>query len=264
MYNSWDANFKNAQNIWSQDFSTWEAGVNQAYQSANLQLDIYGQQVENAYNLYNANMNMYESMYSKEYQKWQDQVTQAQQYASVLNTDWWNQTNFDESVRQYDQNYEQTERWKQKEFDASYTSDGNGGYVKKGNTSDDNSLTSTEAEKVKEIFAQAGGGEKGYSAVDNYLSIIGKNNLSEEGAAALKSTLGGTDVPVYYQDWTITKDTKNGNFLGLSPDDMNDEYTNSNGQTMTFKQLKKAIENSNLSEEEKKKRLDNLRKQSTK
>lgn len=122
LYNSWDANFKNAQNIWNQDFSTWEAGVNQAINSANFQLAEHSQLVDNAYNLYAANMDMYESMYAKEYQSWSDSVAQAQQYASMLNTDYWNQTNFDESVRQFNETYEQTERWNQADMNYKYAS----------------------------------------------------------------------------------------------------------------------------------------------
>lgn len=104
MYNSWDASFRNAQDIWNKDFSTWDAGVNQAFNSANIQLSEHSQLVDNAYKLWSSNMDVYESMYAKEYQTWQDQVTQAQQYAQIRNTDYWN-----------DKNYKQTEYWNQQE-----------------------------------------------------------------------------------------------------------------------------------------------------
>jgi hypothetical protein len=59
-------------------------------------------------------------------------------------------------------------------------------------------------------------------------------------------------------------DTYNGGFLGLpffQGDDNNDVYSNGS-ETMTYKELKKAIEDSDLSDDEKKKRLNALKKQS--
>ena len=98
MYNSWDANFKNAQNIWDKDFSTWEASVNQAYNSANLQLAERGQQVDEAYKLYSANMDMYQTMYTQAYDNWKSIVDQAQALVGIEQTDHWNNKNFDYQV----------------------------------------------------------------------------------------------------------------------------------------------------------------------
>ena len=257
MYNLLGLYTQMGEQEWNRNVDAYNTVFDFANSQRNFEYGMYQDDITNTYKA----MNMYDSFYEQENSQnmalWKQEIDNAWNIIGQQSTEYWNQKNFDENKRQFDL-----------EFGANYTSDGKGGYVKKGNTSDYNSLTSTEAEKVKEIFAQAGGGEKGYSAVDNYLSTIGKNNLSEEGAAALKSTLGDTDVPVYYQDWTISKDTYNGgwffgtNWLG-GGDDHNDEYTNGS-TTMTFKQLKKAIEDSDLSDEEKEKRINNLRNQSKK
>ena len=71
---------------------------------------------------------------------------------------------------------------------------------------------------------------------------------------------------MYNSDGTLkdgADDTTNHNWFGLSPDDNNDVY--SNGETTkTFKQLKKEIEKSSLSDKEKERLLEKLRSQSKK
>ena len=118
------------------------------------------------------------------------------------------------------------------------------------------SLTDTNLNNAKEVFLQAGGGEAGYAAVDQYLTAIGKNNVDNEN---LITMLDGLEIPIQYQGWTIEKDTKN----WLGGNDNNDTYTY-NGETLTYKELKKRIEKSDLSDSEKDKLLEKLKAQSKK
>ena len=271
MVDSYNLTSDRRNQLYNEAYSQFRDAKTDAYNSANLQLNEYGQIVENAYNSAVLSQDQYQTAYQNEFNKWQAEITQWSNIMGLENSDYWQNETF-----------EQTERWNQKdldykyaalkqdqdqfdkEFGAKYTSDGKGGYISKtGSGSGSSKLTNTEVATLKKLYTEAGGGDAGLTAVDEHLSIIGKNNLSDEGEAALKSALKGEDVPVYYQNWTISNDTKNGNFLGLSPDDNNDEYSNGT-DTMTFKELKKAINNSNLSEEEKEKRIEALRKQSKK
>lgn len=57
-------------------------------------------------NAYNMNYNNAQNMYSQEYGAWQDNVNNAYNYAGLLNSDYWNQMDYNESVRQYDQNFD--------------------------------------------------------------------------------------------------------------------------------------------------------------
>lgn len=57
------------------------------------------------YNAYNMNYNSAQNMYNQEYGAWQDKVNNAYNYAGLLNSDYWNQMDYNESVRQYDQNF---------------------------------------------------------------------------------------------------------------------------------------------------------------
>ena len=271
MVDSYNLTSDRRNQLYTEAYSQFRDAKTDAYNSANLQLNEYGQIVENAYNSAVLSQDQYQTAYQNEFNKWQAEITQWSNIMGLENSDYWQNETF-----------EQTERWNQKdldykyaalkqdqdqfdkEFGAKYTSDGKGGYISKtGSGSGSSKLTNTEVATLKKLYTEAGGGDAGLTAVDEHLSIIGKNNLSDEGEAALKSALTGEDVPVYYQNWTISNDTKNGNFLWLSPDDNNDEYSNGT-DTMTFKELKKAINNSDLSEEEKEKRIEALRKQSKK
>ena len=56
-------------------------------------------------NAYNANYNNAQNLYSQEYAAWQDSVNNAYNYAGLLNSDYWNKMDYDENIRQYDQNF---------------------------------------------------------------------------------------------------------------------------------------------------------------
>ncbi len=265
-FDAFNANFANAQNIYNQDFNLWQANTDNAYKSAVLQLDEHNTLLNAAYNSYNIYKDKADTMHNREYQNWADEVAQAQQLASLLNSDAWNQTNFDEGVRQYEQNYAlQQEQFaeEKRQFDATMvynkskgSGGGSGGSGGSGKTSN---LTDSQIKTAQEIYIKAGGGDAGLAEVDGYLSAIGKNNLSEEGASYLMSTLNDASIPSWYQNWTITKDTTN----WFGGNDNNDKYSNGS-ITKSFKELKKEIENSGLKKDEQEKILNKLKSQSKK
>lgn len=236
-------------------FNEYQTGVTNAYNSANLQIQQNAQIGNNLYNTYLVDKDVYETKYNQGYQAWLDVVNSAVNIAGMQNTDWWKQTELD---YQKERDKVADAQW-QKSYELELASVG--AKYKNGNETKGATLTNTELEKVKEVFVNSGGD---YEQVDNYLTTIGKNDLDDETNAALMSSLSNSSPA--FQDWTISKDTYNGGFLGTplwAGDDHNDEY--SNGTTvMTYKQLKEAINNSNLSPEAKKKKLDELKKQSKK
>ena len=186
---------------------------------------------------WNANKSTADTMYSQEYQKWADDVASATQIAGMQNSDYWNQKNY--ALQQ-----QQLALSRAKASSSSST------------TTKPASLTNAEFDKVKELYTKAGGGTAGYNAVDEYLTLIGKNNID---GATLKSSLDATEVPVWYQTWTMSKDTTN----WFGGDDDNDVYSNGS-TTMTYKELKNEINNSNLSKSEKEALLKKLKNQSKK
>lgn len=77
LYDSWNANFTNAQNMYNQEYGAWQDSVNNAYNNANLQLKQQGMIYDQAYNNYTALQGNAEILYSQEYKQWQDSVNLA-------------------------------------------------------------------------------------------------------------------------------------------------------------------------------------------
>ena len=106
---AYDATYQHRNQLYNEAYTQYRDNKNDAFNMANLQLNEHGQLVSDAYNLYSAASNEADKLYEREYTKWQDEVNQAMQYAQMLNSDAWANKNFDESVRQYEQNYAQAE-----------------------------------------------------------------------------------------------------------------------------------------------------------
>ena len=100
MYDSWNANFANAQNMYNQEYGAWQDSVNNAYNSANLQLQQQSMAYDQAYNNYQAIQNNADILYSQEYQKWQDEINNAMAMAGMQNSDYWNKTTMENSNQQ--------------------------------------------------------------------------------------------------------------------------------------------------------------------
>ena len=284
---AYDATLNYRNMVYNEAYGEYRDTKSDAFASANLQLNEYGQRVENAYNLYNIASDYEGTLYERSYNEWMDGINQAWNVINTQNNEAWKNKEYDRAVYESDRAYNQTETWNQKDLDykydalkqddeqfkASLKQDNDQFYASlnakgSGSGSGGSDLSKTDVDALKDVYIKAGGGKKGFEAVDSYLSSIGKNNLSDEAKKGLKTTLEGTDVPVYYPDWTISDDTYNGgwffgtNWLG-GGDDKNDVYSNGS-KSMTFAELKTAIEASDLPENVKKEKINALKKQSTK
>lgn len=107
---AYDATYQHRNRMYDEAYGQFRDSKSDAFAMADLQLAEHGQKVSDAYNLYNASSSYAESLYAREYQEWADGVNQAMQMAGMQNSDWWNQTNFDESVRQYEKNFAEQQR----------------------------------------------------------------------------------------------------------------------------------------------------------
>lgn len=125
---AYDATYQHRNRIYDESYQQFRDSKSDAYNMANLQLNEHGQLVSDAVNYYNVTSDYANTLYNREYQKWNDEVNQAMQYAQMLNTDYWNQTNFDEGVRQYEKSFDEGVRqyndsrywdnyWNQKDLD---------------------------------------------------------------------------------------------------------------------------------------------------
>lgn len=253
-YDAWNANFANTESIYNKEYGAWQDSVQNAISSANLQLNEFGTTLDANYKLYDVYRDDANTNYQREYQSWADSVSQAQSLVNTLTNDWQADRSFDEGVRQF--NEQMAENKRQFNETMAFNKSKKSGSPK-GDTP--SNITDSQLKNIQEVYIQAGGGDAGLEAVDGYLSAIGKNNLSEEATNYLLETLNSADIPVYYQDWTLTKDTTN----WFGGNDNNDVYSNGT-TTMTYKQLKNSLKGSGLSEAEQEKILNKWKSQSKK
>jgi hypothetical protein len=102
--------------MYNEAYQQFRDAKNDAYNIANLKLSEHGQLVNDAYNYFNASADYANTLYEREYNKWADEVNQAMMWAQMLNSDWWKNTEFGESVRQYEQSFAEQQRQYEKDY----------------------------------------------------------------------------------------------------------------------------------------------------
>ena len=107
---AYDATYAHRNQMYNEAYTQYRDSKSDAFAMANIQIAEHGQRVSDAYNLYSATSDYANTLYEREYSQWADEVNMAYKYADMLNTDWWNQTNFDEGVRQYEQSFAEEQR----------------------------------------------------------------------------------------------------------------------------------------------------------
>jgi hypothetical protein len=263
MYNSFMVNSDMTKQMYDREFGEWEAGVNQAFNYGNFQLNEYGQKSSDLYNSYSMASNEYENKYEKEWDSWITDITNKQNLVGLAQKDYWD-----------NKTYDQTEYWNEKNFDegvrqfnVSRGDVNNDGIISDDEKNQNASLKSPTAKMNQDALAAYNTG--GASSLNQYLNAL-PDEYDKESIAEYVGEYG-EDYASYY-DYSISNDTKNGGFLGIfKGDDHDDEYSlkDKDGNwisdsTLTYDQLKKKINDSNMPKDEKKKLLDALKKQSKK
>ena len=105
----YDATYQHRNQLYNEAYTAHRDEKTDALNIANLQLSEHQTVSNDLFNLYNAYSTDYESLYQKDYQSWADNVAMNQQLATLLNSDAW-----------ATKNYEQTEKWNQKDLDYKY------------------------------------------------------------------------------------------------------------------------------------------------
>ena len=205
----YDATSQYRNQIYNEAYNSWQDSVNNAYNSANLQLSEYGQRVNDAYNLYGISKDSADTLYAQEYQTWQDKVNNAYNMANLQQTDYWNTTEYDYKVErdkvadnQWQQSFnhqKEQDRIAQSNWEKEYNLDlasNNAKVDKKGNvtvdkkpevkegyvqrTDENGNLvtykTPTETQMKNALNAYNEGGDKG---LDKYVDSL-PNNIDVE------------------------------------------------------------------------------------
>ena len=259
-YNSWSANFANAQNMYEQEYGQWQDSVNNAYNSASLQLNEHGQLFDQAYNTYTAVQDNANTMYAQEYQKWADEVANAFNLAGLSNSDYWNTTNFNESVRQFNEElafnkdkfaqemaFEQSKLSQemgykysalaqdQAQFDASMdykiSSGGSG-------TADSGLKEPSETQMTNALDAYNAGG---MNALNQYINAL-PSSVDKDLIAEYVGSYGTYDTaenPVPLEQRTFTKVKETYNYFGGT--DNNDVVRDQYGNEFKIKELPESL-----------------------
>ncbi len=234
---AYDATYSHRNTMYNEAYTQHRDKINDAFAMANLQLNEHGQLVNDAFNYYNAAASEADKLYEREYSQWADSINQAMQMMQMQNSDAWANKNFDESVRQYEDNqkfqaeeaqkqrdWQSAEAEKERAFTASEnaksravksSSDGSG--IKLG--SDGYYASDKQKEEALDIYI-----EKGGQALESYL-LSQKGGMNYQELVDYVESQSGVPVGTTI---TKTENTMNG-FLGLGGltghIDSNDKYT---------------------------------------
>lgn len=180
LYNSWNANFTNAQNMYNQEYSAWQDRINNAYNSANLQLNEFGQVFDQTYSAYTASQNYANNLYAQEYQSWQDTVNNAVSMRDAQMTDYWNQQDQNNFISTNDLNgdgkvdnkdIELQRQWdKEDTYIKNNDSNGDGKVDDEDNTATLKEPSETQMQKALEAYNE--GGEEG---LERYIASLGSS-----------------------------------------------------------------------------------------
>ena len=225
LYDAWSANYTTAQDMYKNAYTEWNDTVNNAVNSANLQLNEHGQLVDDAYKAYTVVQDHANTLYQNEYSQWADQVDQATNYAKMANSDYWSRENLIEEQRQFNESLTQKDAQFREEMEYKKTA---------ADKTQENGMTApTEAQMKKALEAYNTGGEEALmqyvdslptdvdmSAIDRYIFGDGEGD-------------GYGILPVEKRTFTKTKDTVNG-FWGI---DNNDEVVDQYGNVFRIDEL---------------------------
>lgn len=117
---AYDATSQYRNRVYDEAYNMHRDSVNDAFAMANLQLNEHGQRVSDAYNYYSATSDYSDKLYEREYTEWADSINMVWKEIEALNTEAWGNKNFDENVRQYEDNkiFQAEESQKQRDWQS--------------------------------------------------------------------------------------------------------------------------------------------------
>lgn len=116
LINAFDATSAYRNQAYNEAYQQFRDNKSDAFTTANLEMSEHSQRASDAFNLYSAYASEAEAAYAREYQSWADSVEQAWKMIGMQNQDYWAQTEFDEGVRQYNQNFAEDQRRYDQDF----------------------------------------------------------------------------------------------------------------------------------------------------
>lgn len=221
-YNTYNAVQNNAQQQYQNEYGAWQDKVNNAFNSANMQMQESAQLFDQAYNTYGATQSMADTLYAQEYQKWADEVNNAFNYAGMTNADYWNNQEFNESVRQFNENLALNKAQLEASIAAKSSGSGSSG----------NGLKEpSETQMKKALEAYNTGGD---TALYQYVDSLG-SDVDMDAIDTYINQYG--QLPLEQREYTKTKDT----FNWLWGNDNNDIVTDQYGNEFRIDELPESL-----------------------
>lgn len=241
-YNTYSAVQNSAQQAYQNEYNAWLDSIQNAFNSANMQLQEHSQLYEQAYNTYSATQENANTLYAQEYQKWADEVANAFSYAGMLNADYWNTEEFNESVRQYNESLAQNQAQFEQEMaykNAALAQDNAQFYASlasKGSGSDSGLSEATETQNKKALEAYNTGG---MDALNQYLNSL-QSSVDKDAIADYVGNYGTYDtaenpLPIEQRTFTVANDGNRNWFGGV---DNNVVVTDQYGNEFKLSELK--------------------------
>ena len=191
---AFDATSQYRNQIYNEAYTQYRDGINDAFAMANLQLNEHGQRVSDATNYYNATSDYSDKLYQREYNSWLDSINNAWKTIELGNSDYWNQTNFDEGVRQFDANYAQNEDHftRNQEFQANESQKQRDWQTSEAEK--DRAFTASENAKSRAASRSSSGGGGTYKLSTTEINGLtdAYNNGGVDGAMAYLNGIGKT------------------------------------------------------------------------
>lgn len=268
MYNAWDVNNTNAQQIYDKSYGEWRDSINNAFNSANLQLNEFGQIYDQAYKAYTAVADNAQTMYQNEYTSWADEVNNAYKQASMLNSDYWNQKDSDykyAALEQDDKHFNKSLEQENAQFLAKNDLNGDGVVDSKDLTTKSDGDTTYEfsdkqIQQLQNAYVNAKGGDAGEDAVLDLLETWGMSPSTEVQMNVIDNIVAGASMPEtkWYDDPNWEKTGEGKGFLGKNKD--SEDTYELNGSTYTYSQIEAMLEDEKLTEYQKSQILNRIKK----
>ena len=97
--------YDNLPEYYQMALQTYQAEGDEMYKQLSMLSEADAQEYARLVESYGANSDYANNMYNREYQAWSDDVANATNIAGMQNSDWWANKNYEESVRQFNLNY---------------------------------------------------------------------------------------------------------------------------------------------------------------
>lgn len=209
---AYDATYQMRNRQYDESYNRYRDSKSDAFAMGNLELNMYGQKVQDAYNYYNIASNEADKEYERQYNSWLDSINLAMQKYQLQNQDAWANKNYDQTEDHFTRNldFQNTwneknmafeDKWNQKKMDFEASENAKNRAVQSAKVKEEKGSVSPTTQQVK--GAKAAFENLGFAG---YLDFI-ENLPSDVNIGELDSLVGAeSNLGMYYGTYTKSYD----------------------------------------------------------